>query len=136
MKILLLEQDKKLAAQVQQVLLSQGYVIDIATDWGFCWQLVELFEYDMILLDLVGLDVNAIKFCQRRRLTGDTIPILMIGIQDVGLYSDLALHSGATDYLTKPLAIETLLATIKLRVRENSYTHPSVIQWQDIKLKY
>lgn len=136
MKILLLEQDKNFAAQIQNELLTQDCLIDIATDWSFCWQLVELFEYDLILLDLLSLDPNAIKFCQRRRLLGDNIPILLIGIEKSSTDQESAKQVGATDYLTKPVAIETLLTKIQKLIRENPYAHPSIIQWQKIRLNF
>ncbi|GFE71024.1 hypothetical protein CFPU101_36340 [Chroococcus sp. FPU101] len=133
---MLLEQDKNFAAAVQNALLIQGCLIDIATDWGICWQLVELFEYDLILLDLISLDTNAIKFYQRRRLIGDKTPILLIGIEKSGTYKESAKQVGATDYIKKPVGIETLLTRIQKLVRENPYAHPSIIQWQKIQLNF
>ncbi|PSF33096.1 hypothetical protein C7H19_20600 [Aphanothece hegewaldii CCALA 016] len=136
MKILLLEQDQYFATQVQNDLLSQGCIIDIAIDWEICWQLAELFDYDLILIDLVRLDPNGIKFCQQRRLTGDTTPIIIIGIQDSSTYQNSALQVGATDYLTKPVAIDVLLARIQALTSDNLYNHPSVIEWQGIRLNF
>lgn len=78
MKILLIEDDQALADAMQQALNNQKYLVDVAIDGqtGLC--LAQLFDYHLILLDLMLPDLDGLEFCAQRRQGGDHTPILVV----------------------------------------------------------
>ena len=118
-KILLVEDEKQMAMFIEMELNHEGYKADIAYDGREGLNLAEKNEYNLILLDIMIPGLNGIEVCRRIRQFSQ-VPIIMLTAR--GDISDkiLGLDTGANDYLTKPFAIEELLARIRVYERNKS----------------
>ncbi len=134
MKILLLEDDDLLAETLQKALISQHYLVEMATEGQAGWDLAEAFKYDLILLDLMLPKLDGISFCRKLRKTGDRTPILLLTAQDISDNKVAALDAGADDYVVKPFDMQELLARIRALLRRVSSTTTPLIEWGDLRL--
>ena len=129
-KILLVEDEKLMSMFIEMELSHEGYKVDIAYDGREGLAIGQESEYDLILLDIMLPGLNGIEVCRRIRRSSQ-VPIIMLTAK--GDVSDkvLGLDVGANDYLTKPFAIEELLARIRVYQRNNSIGNNS----DEIKVK-
>lgn len=134
MKLLLVEDDEKLASLIVTILNNQHYLVELATDGQIGLELAEIFDYNLILLDLMLPKLDGIQFCQRRRHKGDLTPIILLTGRDDPLCKVKALDAGADDYLVKPFDTQELLARIRALLRRGNPSSPPVLQWGDIAL--
>lgn len=134
MKILLVEDDEPLAEMLSKALKSQHYLVELATDGQAGWELVEAFEYDLILLDLMLPKLDGISFCKKLRKEGDRTPILLMTGQDSSTHKIIGLDAGADDYIVKPFNMQELLAQIRALLRRGSSTAMPVLEWGDLRL--
>lgn len=121
-KILLIEDEVKLARFVELELKYEGYEVTVCHDGRAGFDEFQNNTYDLILLDLMLPGLNGIEICRRIRKTSD-IPIIMLTAKDEVIDKVAGLDSGADDYVTKPFAIEELLARMRValkRVRPES----------------
>ena len=114
MKILLVEDDCRIAGALAEALSDQNYAVDLAADGEKGWDLLEAFDYNLILLDVMLPRLNGLTFCQRLRATGRQTPVLMLTARDGSSDKVLGLDAGADDYVVKPfdLANSNLKCTI------------------------
>ncbi|MCC6267333.1 MAG: response regulator transcription factor [Dehalococcoidia bacterium] len=113
MKILLVEDEARLATAVRRVLDEEGYAIDWAADGADGLARAEAGEYDIILLDVMLPSYDGYEIARRLRSDGSTVPILMLTARD-GIQDRVrGLDSGADDYLVKPFALAELLARVR-----------------------
>jgi len=117
-KILIVEDEKQMAMFIQMELTHEGYEVDQAYDGREGLEKVENNEYNLILLDIMIPSLNGIEVCRRIRQFSN-VPIIMLTAKSDILDKVLGLDVGANDYLTKPFAIEELLARIRVHTREN-----------------
>lgn len=116
-KILLVEDEKQMAIFVDMELTHEGYKVDIAYDGREGVKKAEENEYGLILLDIMIPSINGIEVCRRiRQFSG--VPIIMLTAKSDISDKVMGLDVGANDYLTKPFAIEELLARIRVYERE------------------
>jgi len=132
-KILLVEDDKFIADLLISALSSQHYLIDLATDGQTGRELAEVYEYDLILLDLILPQMDGISFCKQRRSVGDHTPILLLTDHDTSSNKVLGLDAGADDYVVKPFDSDELLARIRALLRRGSLTTAPVIEWENVR---
>ena len=118
-KILLVEDEKQMAMFIEMELNHEGYKVDVAYDGREGLNLAEKKEYDLILLDIMIPGLNGIEVCRRIRQSSK-IPIIMLTAKSDISDKVLGLDVGANDYLTKPFAIEELLARIRVYQRDKS----------------
>jgi two-component system, OmpR family, response regulator ArlR len=118
-KILLVEDEKLMSMFVEMELSHEGYIVDLAYDGREALNLAEKIEYDLILLDIMIPGINGIEVCRRIRQSS-MIPIIMLTAKSDVSDRVLGLDVGANDYLTKPFAIEELLARIRVYQRNRS----------------
>ena len=116
-KLLLVEDDRKIAATVRRGLEAEGFTIEVATDGdeGF-WKATE-GSYDLIVLDILLPGRNGYRLCADLRAVGDWTPILMLTAKDGELDEAEALDTGADDYLVKPFAFPVLVARVRALLR-------------------
>ncbi|MGC1394624.1 MAG: response regulator [Coleofasciculaceae cyanobacterium] len=133
MKILLVEDDEFVADLLISTLSSQHYLVDLATDGQTGRELAEVYEYDLILLDLILPLMDGISFCKQRRSVGDRTPILLLTGHDTSSNKVLGLDAGADDYVVKPFDSNELLARIRALLRRGSLTTAPVIEWQNVR---
>lgn len=122
-KILLIEDEEKLARFVELELTYEGYQVTKAFDGRAGLALAQTGEFDLILLDIMLPQISGMEVLRRIRRES-TIPIVMLTARDSVEDKVSGLDGGANDYLTKPFAIEELLARIRSCLRKN-VAHPS-----------
>jgi len=119
MRILVVEDEKKIAAFIKRGLKEEGYAVDTAHDGEEGYGLIAENDYDLIILDLMLPKLDGISLCRRVRADGTAIPIIMLTAKTAVQDKVTGLDSGANDYLTKPFAFEELLARMRALLRKN-----------------
>jgi len=120
MRILVIEDEKKIASFIKRGLKEEGHMVDVAFDGEEGYRLSGENDYDLILLDIMLPKRDGISLCRQLRDDGVTTPVLMLTAKDSVQDKVTGLDSGADDYLTKPFAFEELLARIRALVRKRS----------------
>ena len=118
-KILIVEDEEKIARFVELELKHEGYDVEKAYDGRTGLALAESGGYDLILLDIMLPGINGIEILRRIRRSSD-VPVIMLTARDAVMDKVSGLDMGADDYITKPFAIEELLARIRVTLRKNS----------------
>ena len=113
MKILVVEDDRKVAGFIEQGLKEEGHVVDVAPDGDEATMLAHVYDYDIILLDIVLPKKNGFQVATELRREGRTTPILMLTSRDATEDVVRGLDAGADDYLAKPFRFDELLARIR-----------------------
>lgn len=116
-KILIIEDEEKLARFVELELCYEGYTVKKANDGRTGLELAETGEYDLILLDIMLPELSGMEVLRRIRRTS-SVPVIMLTARDGVTDKVSGLDSGADDYITKPFAIEELLARIRTALRK------------------
>lgn len=127
MKILLVEDDDRIADAVAEALTDQHYLVELAADGLAGWNLLEAFSYDLLLLDIMLPKLDGISLCQRLRDRGYQLPVLLLTARDTLSDKIIGLDAGADDYLVKPFEIDELLARIRALLRRGNATLPPVL---------
>jgi len=117
MRILLVEDEKNVAAFIKKGLGEEAYAVDIARDGNEGLLMAALTDFDLIILDIMLPGMNGIELCKNLRNKGIKKPILMLTAVDSVESKVEGLESGADDYLSKPFAFKELLARIKALLR-------------------
>jgi DNA-binding response OmpR family regulator len=133
MRLLLVEDDVRLAETLAEALTDQRYVVDIATDGEAAWCQVKLLEYDLILLDVMLPELDGISLCHRLRSHGYNLPILMLTACDTLNDEVTGLDVGADDYVVKPVDLQKLFARIRALLRRGVGGVP-VLKWENLYL--
>ena len=118
-KILLVEDEEKLARFVELELQHEGYEVDKAFDGRTGLEMAESGAYDLLLLDIMLPALNGIEVLRRLRRTS-SMPVIMLTARDAVMDKVTGLDMGADDYVTKPFSIEELLARIRAALRKES----------------
>jgi two-component system, OmpR family, response regulator len=117
MKLLLVEDDVKIAAAVKRGLEAEGFDVEVATDGAVgLWMATEA-AFDLVVLDIMLPGRNGFQVCAELRRAGRWMPILMLTAKDGDLDEAEALDTGADDYLTKPFSFPVLLARVRALFR-------------------
>ena len=125
MRILIVEDEKKVAAFIKKGLEEETYAVDIATDGEEGLYLGEQNQYDLIILDLMLPKINGLDILSSLRSKDVETPILLLTAKDSVEDKVKGLNQGADDYLTKPFAFSELLARIRvLYVEEKQSLKP------------
>jgi len=117
-RILIIEDDDKLARIVELELSHEGYVVEKRADGTSGLETAEKEDYDLILLDIMLPGLSGIEVLRRLRKVKNT-PVILLTARDEVVDKVLGLDSGADDYITKPFAAEELLARIRACLRNN-----------------
>jgi two-component system OmpR family response regulator len=134
MRILVVEDDPKMAGLLRRGLLEEGHAPDVARIGDDALWMAKAIEYDAIVLDLLLPGLDGIEVCRRLRQDGVWSPILMLTARD-GVDDRVAgLDAGADDYLPKPFSFSELLARLRALVRRGSPERPSVLVVGDLRL--
>jgi DNA-binding response OmpR family regulator len=136
MRILLVEDEEKLAKAVVQGLTKKGYAVDYILDGEKAMKRIALnhMDYDLVVLDLMLPGLDGLSICKKMRESNITTPILILTARDeIETKVDLLL-SGADDYLVKPFSFDELCARIAALLRRPVEALPSVVTVGDIVL--
>ncbi len=134
MKVLVVEDDRKVAGFIEQGLKEEGYVVDVAPDGDEATMLAHVYEYDVILLDLMLPKKNGFQVAQELRREGRNTPILMLTSRDAVEDIVRGLDAGADDYLTKPFRFEELLARLRALHRRGGAERLEVLRYGPFEL--
>jgi DNA-binding response OmpR family regulator len=119
MRLLIVEDNEKLAGSLKRGLEQEGYAVDAALDGEAGWKklLAGLEDYDLVILDLTLPKIDGLDLCRDIRKEGITLPVIMLTARDTVEDKIIGLDSGADDYLIKPFSLEELLARIRSCLR-------------------
>ncbi len=134
MRILVVEDEKKIADFVRRGLKEEGYAVDAAYDGEEGLFLAKTNDYDLILLDLMLPKIDGLTVCKKLKEMKVEAPIIMLTAKNTVKDKVLGLDSGADDYLTKPFAFEELLARIRAMLRKTEVSTPTKLKVSDLEL--
>ncbi|MDQ6603016.1 MAG: response regulator, partial [Chloroflexota bacterium] len=134
MRILVVEDEHKIAAFLQRGLVEEGYAVDLAYDGDEALDWYAIAPYDLIVLDVLLPKRSGIAVCRALRQRGAHIPILMLTARDAVEDRIAGLDAGADDYLVKPFAFGELLARIRALLRREPGARSLVLQIADLTL--
>ncbi len=134
MRILVIEDEKKLNLGIKRGLEREGYSVDSAFDGEQGEMLAEDQAYYLIILDILLPKRNGVAVCQNLRNSKVTTPILLLTAKDAWEDKVVGLNSGADDYLVKPFKFEELLARMRALLRRPASPLSSVLTFQGIVL--
>lgn len=134
MRILIVEDELDLANALARGLRQQGYAVDIAEGGERGWELGEIYDYDLLILDLNLPDMDGLEVCRRLRASRPDLLILMLTARDRLTDKVAGLDLGADDYLTKPFHFEELVARIRALLRRDMRVREPVLRVGDLKL--
>ena len=120
-KILIVEDEEKIARFVELELTHEGYEVDKVTDGRAGVEQALAGDYDLILLDVLLPQLNGMEVLRRIRRESD-VPVIMLTARDAVMDKVAGLDAGADDYITKPFAIEELLARIRVALKRRETT--------------
>jgi DNA-binding response OmpR family regulator len=133
-RILVIEDEEKLAKFVQLELSYEGYEVSVAHDGLSGLMAARDSEPDLILLDWMMPGLSGLEVCRRLRATGAMMPVILLTAKD-GIEDRVAgLDAGADDYVVKPFSIEELLARVRAHLRRNQSDDPEAFQFADLTL--
>lgn len=134
MKILIVEDDRRIANPLAKDLRHQNHVVEIAQDGQEGWDYADGGDYDLILLDLMLPKLDGISLCQRLRQANSPALILMLTAKDTTQDKVLGLDAGADDYLVKPFTLEELSARIRALARRSREPAPPCLEYGELIL--
>ncbi len=135
MRILIVEDERKISAYVKRGLEEQGYAVDAAFTGREALDWAEAIDFDAILLDILLPELDGLAVCRELRKRGTRTPILMLTARDAVDARVAGLDAGADDYLVKPFALKELLARLRAITRRAADTpRSSVLQIADLTL--
>jgi two-component system, OmpR family, response regulator len=134
MRVLVVEDDVKMAAAIRRGLRFEGIIVDLAEAGEQAIRQVGATEYDAVLLDVMLPDLDGFETCRRLRSQGIWVPILMLTARDAIEDRVRGLDTGADDYLTKPFSLAELTARLRALARRGPVERPTVLQVGDLQL--
>jgi two-component system OmpR family response regulator len=134
MRILVVEDEKRLAASLRAGLEAEGFAVDTAYDGQEGLWYAREHAYDAILLDIMLPGLNGYKVCETLRAEENWTPVLMLTAKDGDWDQIEALDTGADDYVTKPFSFQVLLARIRSLMRRGGGERPAVLSIGDLSL--
>ena len=134
MRILVIEDEVKIAQLVKRGLKEEGYAVDVAGDGEEGHFLLSSNEYDVIILDLMLPKIDGLTLCRTLRKEGNQTPIIMLTAKDTVKDKVKGLDSGADDYLPKPFAFEELLARVRVLLRKKDGRVQTQLKVEDLCL--
>ncbi|MCW2756923.1 MAG: response regulator receiver [Nocardioidaceae bacterium] len=134
MRVLVVEDEPRLAASLRAGLEAEGFAVDVAPDGGEALWYARENAYDVILLDLMLPVTNGYEVCAMLRAEEDWTPIMMLTAKDGAWDQVKALDTGADDYVTKPFSFDVVLARIRSLLRRGATERPVALAVGDLVL--
>src|SRR6185312_5543615 len=134
MRILVIDDEKKLAELIAAALRAERYAVDTAHHGRTAWEMIETYDYDLIILDLMLPELDGAEILRRTRRRNDQVPILILTARDATEEKVRNFEAGADDYLTKPFAFAELLVRVKALMRRGPVSRTSVLRVADLEV--
>jgi two-component system OmpR family response regulator len=135
MRILVIEDDDKIASFVLNGLKQSGFAVDHAADGDAGWALCESVTYDAIVLDIMLPQLDGLSLLRRLRKEDSRVPVLLLSAKASVDNRVAGLQAGADDYLTKPFAFSELLARLQALIRRATHTtEPTTLTVGDLSM--
>lgn len=134
MRILVVDDERRLARSLRVGLEAEGFAVDVAHDGTDGLWLAREHEYDVIVLDLMLPGINGYKVCETLRAEKDWTPVLMLTAKDGEWDQVEGLDTGADDYLTKPFSFPVLVARLRAVARRGARERPPLLEAGDIRV--
>jgi DNA-binding response OmpR family regulator len=134
MRLLVVEDEKRMADLLRKGLQEEGYAVTVASDGTTAVEMAEANQFELILLDLMLPGMDGFQVAQRLRRQGNRVPILMLTARDATTDIVQGLDLGADDYLTKPFSFEVLLARIRAMLRRGPASQSVTLRVGDLEL--
>jgi two-component system response regulator MprA len=133
MKILVVDDERAVRESLRRALALEGYDVDLAADGEEALESVRRAEPDALILDVLMPGVDGLEVSRRLRRSGSKVPILMLTARDAIENRVEGLDAGADDYVTKPFALEELLARVRALLRRTTGGE-EILRFADIEL--
>jgi DNA-binding response OmpR family regulator len=134
MRVLLVEDEKKLSELIARALKAERYAVDVAFDGQQGWEMADAYEYDLIILDLMLPALSGTEVLRRIRRKNQQVPLLILTARDATEEKVTNFEAGADDYLTKPFAFAELLMRVKALLRRGPISRSSVLRVGDLEV--
>jgi two-component system copper resistance phosphate regulon response regulator CusR len=132
MRILLVEDDSRIARFVSQGLREQTYAVDVTADGEDALFKASVNDYDAVILDVMIPGRDGFEVCRELRAAGSSVPVIMLTARDAVPDRVAGLDAGADDYLTKPFEVAELLARLRALLRRGHVVRPALITAADL----
>ncbi len=133
-RVLLVEDDDALRGAVGRALRLEGYEVDEASNGAEALTRLASLRAGLVVLDVLMPEMDGLTVCQRLRESGDRTPVLLLTARDLVADRVQGLNAGADDYLTKPFALDELLARVRALIRRSYPGHEAVLTVADLSL--
>lgn len=134
MRILLVEDEKKLADIITRGLKAEGFSVDIAADGGYGLEMSMSYDYDLLVLDIMLPKLSGSELLEKIRKKNRQVPIIMLTAKDAVADKVKHMDAGADDYLTKPFAFSELLVRIRALLRRAPVQRNDVLSIKDLEI--
>jgi len=134
MRLLVVEDELKMASLLRRGLVEEGHAVDLARTGDDALWMARAVEYDAVLLDLMLPGIDGVEVCRRLREAGVWSPVLMLTARDAVEDRVAGLDAGADDYLPKPFSFAELLARLRALVRRGAGERPIVLEVDGLRL--
>lgn len=135
MRILIVEDERKIARALGRALRNEKYAVDISHDGTDAYAMAEMIDYDLLILDrMIPGDYDGLSLTKKLREEGKNVPILLLTALGATQDKTEGLDGGADDYLTKPFALDELLARVRALLRRPQTSVETVLRVADLSL--
>jgi DNA-binding response OmpR family regulator len=134
MRLLLIEDEKKVADFIALGLRAEHFAVDVANDGPSGWDLATVYSYDLIILDLMLPGLSGSDLLKHLRKTNTAVPVLILTARDSTSEKVQTFEAGADDYLTKPFAFAELVVRVKALLRRGPINRSSIVRIADLEL--
>jgi two-component system OmpR family response regulator len=133
-RVLLVEDDVRMAAAIRRGLRFEGLVVDVAAGGEEALLKAAATDYDALILDILLPDLDGFETCRRLRAKGNWLPVLMLTARDSVEDRVRGLDGGADDYMVKPFSLAELVARLRALVRRGPVDRPAVLEVGTLRL--
>ena len=134
MRILIVEDELRMASLIRRGVLAEGLAADVAPSGEDALWMAESHDYDAIVLDVMLPGIDGFETCRQLRANGVWAPVLMLTARDAVENRVEGLDAGADDYVTKPFALEELLARVRALIRRSTDGTDERLRFGDLEL--